>query len=157
MVNRQLSAELTNMIMIQDPCTQKVLLQKRELSWAGVAFPGGHVEKGESFYCSALREVKEETGLIVSQLKFCGVVHWCNLDTNERYLVFLYKTTHFAGELLEHTEEGPNFWASIEDIPTMECSPHFLNYLSLFQKEQPGEFFATESEKEGKIQFIEVF
>lgn len=38
MANRQLSAELTNMIMIQDPCTQKVLLQKRELSWAGVAF-----------------------------------------------------------------------------------------------------------------------
>ena len=42
-----------------------MLVQERLKSWTGLSFPGGHVEPGEGFIDSAVREVKEETGLDV--------------------------------------------------------------------------------------------
>ena len=64
-MGRKLPLEQTNMCMILDENTGKVVIQKREKYWTGFAFPGGHVEVGESFYDSAVREVWEETGLRV--------------------------------------------------------------------------------------------
>ena len=59
----QPSVELTNMVMVTDETTGRVLVQERVKSWKGLSFPGGHVEPGESFVDSAVREIKEETGL----------------------------------------------------------------------------------------------
>ncbi|MDR1927791.1 MAG: NUDIX domain-containing protein [Oscillospiraceae bacterium] len=66
--------ELTTMVMIQDLSTGAVLVQDRIKSWKGLSFPGGHVEDGESFVDCAIREIKEETGLIISNLKSFGVI-----------------------------------------------------------------------------------
>ena len=55
--------ELTNMVMIENPATNEVLVQHRRLYRTGISFPGGHVEDGESFVDSAVREVQEETGV----------------------------------------------------------------------------------------------
>ena len=46
---------LTNMVRIQDKQSGKILVQERRLRYPGIAFPGGHVEKGESIYDSAVR------------------------------------------------------------------------------------------------------
>ena len=80
--------EMTNMVMIQDRQTGKVLVQDRVRSWKGLSFPGGHVEDNESIVDSAVREVKEETGLDVCNLKSCGVIHWLNRKTHDRFMVF---------------------------------------------------------------------
>ena len=45
--------EMTNMVMIQDKQTGKVLVQDRVKSWMGLSFPGGHVEDNESIVDSA--------------------------------------------------------------------------------------------------------
>ena len=66
--------EITNMCMILDPATKRIVVQKRVKYWTGLAFPGGHLERGESLVESAIREVREETGLIVSDLKPCGII-----------------------------------------------------------------------------------
>ena len=47
------------------------------------AFPGGHVEDGESIYASAIRETKEETGLTVSDLEQVGIIHMYTPESQE--------------------------------------------------------------------------
>ncbi|WP_078544408.1 RNA deprotection pyrophosphohydrolase [Litchfieldia alkalitelluris] len=48
---------------------QWLLTEHRE---RGLEFPGGKVEKGETPAAAALREVKEETGAVVSKLEYIG-------------------------------------------------------------------------------------
>ena len=93
--------EITNMCMILDPATKRIVVQKRVKYWTGLAFPGGHLERGESLVESAIREVREETGLIVSDLKPCGIIHWTRTDADEHYFVHLYRTETFYGNLLD--------------------------------------------------------
>ena len=75
-----MNAEIVTCVMIQNPETNEVLVQNRKRKYPGWSFPGGHVECGENFYDCAVREVKEETGLDVFKLNYCGVVHWVNRD-----------------------------------------------------------------------------
>ena len=150
----KLPAELTNMVMIEDRENGKVLLQRRRLSWTGLSFPGGHVEPGESFYDSALREVKEETGLTVRNLHLCGVIHWFDRAKSSRYLVFLYRTPDFSGELLPQTEEGEVFWLPVDELKDREkrallpLSSHFETYLDVFFQQEKSEAFAAYSSDE---------
>jgi len=132
-----LKVELTNMCMVYDKSTDQVVVQKRIKYWTGYTFPGGHVEPGESFAESASREVFEETGLVVSDLECCGIIHWDNLDSDEheQYLVYLYRTDHFSGDLLEATDEGSVEWMPLEDLKAMDkkkMAPNFAKYLELF-------------------------
>lgn len=93
--------ELTNMCMIVDEKNNKVLVQKRtKHNWDGMAFPGGHIEKGESVIRSTTREVKEETNLDISDLQCIGFKDWFIDEADKRYFVFLFKTSTFSGNLL---------------------------------------------------------
>ena len=139
--------ELTNMVMIQNPETNEVLVQRRVKYWCGITFPGGHVEDGESFYDSAVREVKEETGLDVKNLKYCGCVHWHNTETNDKYIVLFYKTAEYSGTILERTDEGEVFFTPIESLKDMVLSPNFDKYLPMFLNDEHSEIFCNWNEK----------
>ena len=140
-------AELTNMVMVYDKNTNRAVVQQRVKYWKGITFPGGHVEKGESFIDSAKREVFEETGLKVDNLKLCGIIDWCHRKSGERYMVILYKTDTYSGELIGETEEGKVFWADIDEIPNMELSQDFENYLKVFLNDKKQEFFGLYDRK----------
>lgn len=144
-----MDTELTNMVMITHPETGEVLVQNRLKSWKGYSFPGGHVEPGESFYDSAVREVREETGLTVRNLKCCGTIHWCQTETSERYLVFLYKTSEFSGELIPKTEEGEVFWMPPDKLRQMDLTGNsFSDYFPIFFGEGFMEGFCPWNEQD---------
>ena len=140
--------EFTTMIMIQDKHTSKVLVQDRIKSWKGLSFPGGHAEDGESFYDCAVREVKEETGLNVCNLKSCGIIHWLNNKTFDRYLVFLYKTAEYSGELIAECDEGRNFWITIDELRNTPSENQTPQYLSMFLEDRYSEAFGSWNDDE---------
>lgn len=125
--------ELTNMVMVEDPETGKVLVQERVKNWCGIAFPGGHVEDGESIYDSAVREIKEETGLTIKNLIPRGFMYWFNNETDDRYFTYFFKTTDFSGEMIDETDEGKVFWVDYNDLTKMNLSPNMANYLPIIE------------------------
>lgn len=87
---------------------EELLLQNRvKQDWKGYAMPGGHVEPGESIVEAVIREMREETGLHIINPKLCGVKQFP--IEGGRYLVFLFETEEFTGELTD-SEEGKMTW-----------------------------------------------
>ena len=104
---------LTNMCMVCDG--ENILVEdKQQGSYRGVTFPGGHIEAGESLTESMIREVREETGLIIKNPKLCGIYDWMT-EENVRYLIFIYKANTFGGELCA-SDEGQVRWIRKEDF-----------------------------------------
>lgn len=142
------TVEFTNMVMVEDKETGEVLVQERRKSWTGLSFPGGHVEQFESIVDSAIREVKEETGLDIRNLHYCGVIHWVHKTRSDRYIVFLYKTNDFSGELIESTDEGRVFWISPDELKNQKLSKNFGNYIPMFFNDDLNEAYGLWHEDE---------
>lgn len=74
---------LTNICLIEDLEKKRVVMQYRSPEtnhWSGYAFPGGHIEDGEAFAESVIREIYEETGLTIRNPQLVGIKNW-PLDT----------------------------------------------------------------------------
>lgn len=109
---------LQNMCMIYDRKNDKILVldKVKKHGWEGLTFVGGHVEDGEVLYDSCVREVFEETGLTVKNLKLKGTVSWIDEIKAKRELGFLYYTEDFSGELIENNVEGTLSWFGIDEF-----------------------------------------
>lgn len=129
---------ITNMCMVCDG-TRVLLQQRKDPSWPGIAFPGGHVERGEAFSDAVIREVFEETGLTVSHPRLCGVKDWCNED-GTRYMVLLYKADRFEG-VLTSSQEGEVFWAERSELKNLPLAEGMAQTLRVFEEEELSEEF----------------
>ena len=105
---------LTNICLIEDIETQRVVMQYRAPEtnrWSGYAFPGGHVENGEAFAESVIREIYEETGLTIQNPQLVGIKNW-PLDTGGRYIVVCYKAYDMLPlmEMMEAPDKSEFFY-----------------------------------------------
>ena len=95
--------------------------------WIGV---GGHFEEGESPEECLVREVYEETGLILTNYKFRGLVTFSSDHWQTEYM-FLYTADGFEGELKD-CNEGELRWipkTEILDLNLWEGDKEFLKLL----------------------------
>ena len=93
----------------------KVLVEEKVGKGAdGIIFPGGHVEEREPIVDSVIREMKEETGLTIECPQLCGIKEWVYED-GARYIVFLFRTDRFSGELTS-SAEGRVFWMEKDEV-----------------------------------------
>ena len=99
-------------IMIID--NDKVLLLKRHAAsnWNPLYwdFPGGHLRDDETFKEGAIREVKEETSLDISNLKEIKV-------KNQEKRIKFFKTTDFSGKIkLDKNENIEYMWLKLKNM-----------------------------------------
>ena len=142
---------LTNMCLIEDVQGQ-IVMQIRDperYAWSGAALPGGHIEAGESLHAAVVREVFEETGLAISHPRLVGMTHW-HTKEGIRYLVFLYRTSDFTGEI-RSTEEGEIKWVSRKDLPKLDLAYDMLNLLRVFDEDELSELFYVKRLKDDFI------
>ena len=93
-MSRASLVELTNLCVICDG--SRVLVQDK--IGCGVVFPGGHVEPGESMLASVIREMREETGLLIEHPVLCGIKDWMRED-GTRFIVALYRADRLPASL----------------------------------------------------------
>lgn len=142
-MSRATSTILTNLCLIEDTSTNKVVLQyrspERYKKWSGYAFPGGHIEEGESIAESVIREVYEETGLTITAPKLVAVKDW-KPDEGGRYIVFCYKATRFSGQL-RSSEEGEVSWVEKDQLEKLDLSYDMLPLLEVMEDPDLSEFY----------------
>ena len=141
---------LTNMCMIYDDNGNVLVQDKADSYWGGLTFPGGHIEKGESFADSVIREVYEETGLTVENPKICGIKDWERED-GSRYLVVFYKTNRYSGTL-KSSEEGEVKWMPLEEMRQGNLADDMDGMLKVFLEEELSEFHYFKEHGEWKYE-----
>jgi len=140
--------EITNMCMVEDG--SRLLLENRvKDSWMGYAFPGGHVDPGESIVHSVIREIYEETGITIRNPKLVGVKQFPIFGG--RYIVFLFKTNECSGEI-RSSDEGQVEWVERARLPELRKVDDFDVLMELFERDDLSEFqYTIEDNDEWKV------
>lgn len=96
--------------------------------WLGI---GGKFEDRESPEDCALREIKEETGLIVTGYRYRGIVTFVSDEWETEYM-HLFTVTEFEGDIIK-CDEGDLEWIKKEDmlkLPMWEGDRIFLGLIA---------------------------
>jgi len=140
MENKEIKKQLTLTIVHQ---SQKILLgmKKRGFGagrWNGF---GGKVEEGESIEEAAMRELREESGLVAKNIGKRGILEFEFKDDPKILQVHIFHVTDVEGDLVE-TEEMKPQWFEMDRIPFETMWPddsHWMPYL-LVGKNFKGRF-----------------
>ena len=95
----------------------KVLVGKKP---SGFWIPGGHANSGESSKDAAIRELKEETNLDLSNLK----LFYSKITENK--IVDVYVCNEFSGESKADDDLDEVHWFSVNELPEMRLDGNEL-------------------------------
>lgn len=112
--------------------------------WIGV---GGHAEGNETPQECLIREVKEETGLLLTSYKFRGLITFIS-DEYEAEMMCLFIADGYTGELIT-CDEGELEWVKKSDVPQLPTWEGDAQFLKLLLEDEKR-FFAMKLRYEGE-------
>ena len=83
--------------------------------WVGV---GGKLEEGESPFDCVRREVYEETGVIIKEPHYRGIITFVSDKWGTEYM-HLFTATDYDGEIDYDCDEGKLEWVKKERVPSL--------------------------------------
>ena len=110
--------------------------------WNGL---GGKLESGETPEECAIREIYEESGLIVGNLIYKGLLTFPGFANDEDWYAFVFVSTEFSGELID-SPEGRLEW--IDDSALLELNLWEGDRLFIPWLDRPGVF-------SGKLTYVD--
>lgn len=151
-MKRTENVELTVLCLIHKDGS--FLLQDRvKKDWRGYTLPGGHVEPGESIVDAVIREMKEETGLMICNPRLCGIKQFPIENSGKedgRYLVFLFETDKYEGNITS-SEEGQMHWVKKEELKQVNLVNDFEELLEVMLDKELNEFQYVIQDGEWKV------
>lgn len=114
--------------------------------WCGL---GGKFEPGETPEACVCREVREESGLEISEPELKGLMTLPRFKDGVDWYVFVFVATRFSGTLAPACAEGELAWIDDDELLGLnlwEGDPVFLKRLA-----DPGFFSATFEYVDGKL------
>ena len=112
--------------------------------WIGV---GGHAEGNETPQECLIREVKEETGLLLTSYKFRGLITFIS-DEYEAEMMCLFTADGYTGELIT-CDEGELEWVKKSDVPQLPTWEGDAQFLKLLLEDEKR-FFAMKLRYDGE-------
>ncbi|MCD8380472.1 MAG: 8-oxo-dGTP diphosphatase [Lachnospiraceae bacterium] len=106
---------------------------ENEGKWIGV---GGKFEPGEMPEECLLREVREETGLVLLQYQLRGIVTFVS-DIWETEYMFLYTADLFQGEVTDCCAEGELKWVPKQEVLNLKLWEGDREFLRLLDEDGP--------------------
>jgi 8-oxo-dGTP diphosphatase len=118
----------------------KVLMGKRKSSHGAgeYSWPGGHMEHMESFEECARREVREETGIEITNVRFLRLLNFKNYPPKHYVdIAMLAEWASGEAQVMEPHKCERWGWYEIDRLP----QPLFGTILSYFEALETGKYF----------------
>ena len=89
--------------------------------------PGGRVEKGEYLNAAAVREVREETGLVVAVDRLLGILE---VVGDPHYVILDFMATlDGPAEPVAGDDVAEVRWVPLDEVAALDCTPRFCETL----------------------------
>lgn len=91
------------------------------LHWS---YPGGHIQKGETPYYAAKRELEEETGLKPKTVEYKGI-----RDTTNGKM-YIYLCDEFDGDVKLNFEHSDRKWITYDEVEDLKKKTPFMKQIA---------------------------
>lgn len=119
--------------MLTDADGRVLLVRRGHAPYAGTwSLPSGRAEPGESPRAAAVREVFEETGLVVEADELLGVVRRQDPTGLAHYEIHDFACRMVGGSLLPGDDADAAGWFTEAEVAALELSPGLLAALRDF-------------------------
>jgi 8-oxo-dGTP diphosphatase len=115
---------------------------------------GGHIERDETPEAGAIREIIEETGLSIDEIRLCGI-HNIDAGADTGILLFVFVAKTSQRDFMSDESEGTLHWIRKDEVLSLdlvEDLPQILPYVLAMSAQSPPYFAHVSYDNQDKIQ-----